>query len=318
MEDKEKLAVGVDIGGTKTNIGIITANGRVKELKNIDTNANNPEAIKENLIKFISILIKEHKNICGIGIAAAGRVIFDKKIIGYATDNLKDWTEYPLVDELNDKFNLPIIIDNDVNAALFSELNLNDSIKKEDNNIIFLTIGTGLGGALALNNNIIRGKTGSAGEFGHMMLYPGGKPCNCGKYGCAEQYISGKAFKRRLKKKFRDTLVHFDKSDLTDETIQAEIKKDNVLYRSTLREMTEDLTLLLENLKNIFDFDLCILGGSFSVYRKIMLKIIKKEFEKYNHKYYEDPEFMFSEMGNKAGVIGAGLMVLNQKSLYFN
>jgi len=312
MSNREKLAVGADIGGTKTNIAIITKNGSIKELKKIQTTAENPEAIKDSLIKNITSLINGYDNIIGIGIASAGRVIFKKKIIGYATDNLKDWTEYPLVEQLKNEFELPVFIDNDVNAALLSEIKISDSLMEKYNNIVFITIGTGLGGALAIDGKIIRGSTGSAGEFGHMLLYPGGKPCNCGKYGCAEQYISGKAFKKRLKEKFKENLVYFDRGDLKDDIIQREIKRDNVLYRSTLREMTEDLALLLENLKNSFDFELCIFGGSFSAYSEIMLEIIRKEFEKYNHKYYKNPDFIFSEMGNKAGVIGAGLLVFEQ------
>lgn len=311
MSNRNNLSIGIDIGGTKTNIAIITETGSIKELKKVKTTAQIPEAIKDSLIENISTLMDNYDDITGIGIASAGRVIFEDKIIGYATDNLKDWTEYPLVEKLKNKFSLPVFLDNDVNAALMAEININESIKEKYNNIVFLTIGTGLGGALALNGEIIRGSTGSAGEFGHMLLYPDGEPCNCGKYGCAEQYISGKAFKRRLKEKFKENFVPFDKSDLKDDTIQSKIEKDNVLYRITLKEMTEDLSLLLENLKNSFDFDLCILGGSFSVYSEIMLEIIGKEFKKYNHKYYQEPDFIFSEMDNKAGVIGAGLLVFD-------
>ena len=307
MTSNEKLAIGIDIGGTKTNFAVIDKKGTIKELKKVKTNSQNPVAIQKSLIDNISLLMKKYNHIKGIGIASAGRVIFEDKIIGYATDNLKDWTDYPLVEKLKNKFKLPVFIDNDVNAALLAEIKLNSTIKEKYNNIVFLTIGTGLGGALSFNGKIVRGNTGSTGEFGHMILYPGGKPCNCGKNGCAEQYISGKAFKKRLK----ENLVSFDKNDLEDETIQNEITNDNVIYKKTLNQMTEDLTLLLENLKNSFDFDLCILGGSFSVYSEIILKIINKEFEKYNHKYYKDPTFIFSKMENKAGVIGAGMLVFD-------
>lgn len=311
MTENEKLAIGIDIGGTKTNFAVITKNGSIKEINKVKTNSQDPDAITKSLIKNITFLMGKYKNIKGIGIASAGRVLFEEEIIGYATDNLKNWTEYPLVEKLKNKFNIPVFIDNDVNAALLAELKINDSIKEKHNNIVFLTIGTGLGGALALNGKIIRGNTGSAGEFGHMILYPGGEPCNCGKNGCAEQYISGKAFKRRLKKRFRENLVPFDEKDLNDETIKTEIYNNNVIYEITMSEMIKDLTLLLENLKNSFDFDLCILGGSFSVYSEIILGIIREIFKKYNHKYYQDPEFIFSEKGNKAGVIGAGLFVFD-------
>ena len=310
--DNNDLAVGIDIGGTKTNIAVIDAKGNIKEMNKIKTNNDQPDKIKDSLIKHIKPLINRYKNIIGIGIASAGRVIFDKKTIGYATDNLKDWTEYPLADNLKKEFNLPILIDNDVNAALLAELKLNDSINERYKNIIFLTIGTGLGGALAFNGEIVRGNTGSVGEFGHMVLYPKGLDCNCGKQGCAEQYISGRAYKRRLKKKLNKESDNIDKEALHDKTIEKEVFQDNVIYNNTLKEMTKDLSLLLENLKNVVDFDLCIIGGGFSVYQDKMLKIIKEEFKQYNHKYYQKPDFIFSTMGNKAGVIGAGLMIFSK------
>jgi len=310
--DNNDLAVGIDIGGTKTNIAVIDAKGNIKEMNKIKTNNDQPDKIKESLIKHIKPLIDRYKNIIGIGIASAGRVIFDKKTIGYATDNLKDWTEYPLADNLKKEFNLPILIDNDVNAALLAELKLNDSINERYKNIIFLTIGTGLGGALAFNGEIVRGNTGSVGEFGHMVLYPKGLACNCGKQGCAEQYISGRAYKRRLKKKLNKESDNIDKEALHDKTIEKEIFHDNLIYNNTLKEMTKDLSLLLENLKNVVDFDLCIIGGGFSVYQDKMLEIIKEEFKEYNHKYYQKPDFIFSTMGNKAGVIGAGLMIFSK------
>ncbi|SRR6056297_1399213 len=305
-----KLSIGIDIGGTKTNIVVIKPNGEIIEINKIKTRSDKPKKIISYLIQNINPLVNKYNNINGIGIASAGRVIFDKKIIGYATDNLKDWTEYPIVDKLKKEFELPVYIDNDVNAALLAELKLNKSIK-DYNNIIFLTIGTGLGGAIAINGNVIRGNTGSVGEFGHMVLYDNGIACNCGKQGCAEQYISGIAFKERLKNKFKDCGFKIKKGDFEDETIKKEIFNEHPIYINILRKMTEDLTLLLENIKNAVDFDLAIIGGGLSVYSDIMLDIINKEFTKYNHKYYHKPDFKFSQMDNKAGVIGAGLLVFD-------
>ncbi len=306
MQEQE-LAIGVDIGGTKSNVAVIRKSGEIIELSKFKTPADHPEQLLAELKIHIKKIIDKYDKIKGIGIASAGRTIYAKRKIGYATDNLKDWTKISLVESLERAFKLPIYLDNDVNAALLAELKLNEDFN--DKIVIFLTIGTGLGGALAINGKVVRGKTGSVGEFGHLILYPEGKDCNCGKKGCAEQYISGTAYKARLRKKLKENNIDFKKEDLEPKIIEEKIFQKNNFYYNTLKEMTVDLTYLLESLKNCLDYDLCIIGGGFSVYEDLILAFIKEEFQQYNHKYYEKPEFIFSQLGNEAGVIGAGMMV---------
>lgn len=302
-----KLAIGIDIGGTKTNIGLVTPQGELIELKSFATSALDPQQLKEDLIKELTNILKSNKNISGIGLASAGRINYNNKTVTYATDNLKDWARLPITDILKKQFNLPVIIDNDVNAALLCALKLNPALKKQI--VIFLSIGTGLGGAVALNGEIVRGTTGSAGEFGHMLLYPGGRQCNCGKKGCAEQYISGRAYKRILKEKFQTKNINFTNEDLTPEVIQNRIFQGEKIYLETLTNLASNIALLLENIKNCIDFDTCILGGSFTVYQDIILKTISEKFNTYNHKYWQKPNFTFTKQGNNAGVIGGGLLV---------
>lgn len=306
----KKIAIGIDIGGTKINIAAVSNSGEIIELKKIDTPADNRKELLKTLIENITIFKRKFKNIQGIGIATAGRVIFNKKKIAYTTDNLKDWDQSDLFNQLSEHFSTNIYLDNDVNAALLAEINNLNDFRNE--NIIFITIGTGLGGALAIEGKIVRGNSGSAGEFGHMVLYPGGKNCNCGKKGCAEQYISGRAYQKRLREKFKENNITANKNTLSIARIEKEIKKEKGLYYQVLKEMIKDLSILLENLKNAVDYDLCILGGSFSAYAKIILNLIEEYTEDYQGKYYSKSKFKFSEHKDKAGVIGAAVMVFKQ------
>ncbi|MEJ6950464.1 ROK family protein [Natronospora cellulosivora (SeqCode)] len=299
-------AIGIDIGGTKTNIGIVDEKGKVLEKKTFATNAQNPSKLKDDLINEIYNIIKKDNDMQGIGIASAGRVDFSSNKVVYATDNLKGWTNIPITEILKKEFKLPVYIDNDVNAALLCDIVLNPNLAEQT--VIFLTIGTGLGGAIAINGNIIRGKTGSSGEFGHMVLYPGGHKCNCGKEGCAEQYISGTAYKKILKKKLIKNGLEVV-TETSPTTIQEKIFKSNPIYMEALKEISSNLAILLESIKNCIDYDTCIIGGSFTVYQELILKFIEERFSDYNHKYSKDPEFIFSRQGNSAGMIGGGLQV---------
>lgn len=307
-----KLAVGIDIGGTKTNLGLITPQGKLTESKRLLTNALNPQQLTADLKREIRELIKDRTDIIGIGLATAGRVNFNEKKVVYATDNLKGWASIPIAEILAEEFSLPVYIDNDVNAALLCDLQLHPEYTTSPM-IIFLTIGTGLGGAIAINGQLFRGSTGSVGEFGHMVLKPGGLECNCGKRGCAEQYISGTAYKRILEEEQTKIGGEFSKEDLTPTTIQKHIFQGNIPYIRALQTMCYDLTLLLESLKNCLDFDTCIIGGSFTVYQELMLQEINKHFSNFQHKYYTPPKIAFTPEGNLASVIGAGLMVFTDR-----
>lgn len=307
---KEKIAIGVDIGGTKINIAAVDEQSQVLELKKIKTPAQDKNMLIEALIENLQYFVNKYNDIEGIGIATAGRIIFDERKIAYTTDNLKEWDQSNLYPELKKHFSAEIYLDNDVNAALNAELERIENYQNK--NIIFITIGTGLGGALAVKGEIVRGNSGSAGEFGHMVLYPGGKDCNCGKKGCAEQYISGRAYQQRLKENLRAQNIQINDKNLSLEKIEREIKKEKGVYYQTLKNMSEDLAIMLENLKNAVDYDLCILGGSFSVYQDLILKLIDQYSRDFQNKYYQKSEFKFSYYQNKAGVIGAAVMVFKE------
>jgi glucokinase len=306
----DKIAIGVDIGGTKINIAAVNYQGQILEVRTIKTPAQNKKQLLTVLIDNLRYFDNKYEKIEGIGIATAGRVIFSEKKLAYTTDNLKEWDQSNLYQELKKYFPTEIYLDNDVNAALISEL---EEVKNYKNkNIIFIAIGTGLGGALAVNGKIVRGNSGSCGEFGHMILYPGGKPCNCGKKGCAEQYISGRAYQQRLKKNLKKKNIKINNKNLSIETIEREIKNKNGIYYQTLKAMCKDLTILLENLKNAVDYDLCILGGSFSVYQDLILELLNDYSKEFQDKYYKKSKFKFSCYHNRAGVIGAALMVFKE------
>ncbi len=306
-----KVAVGVDIGGTKTNVGLIREDGEIIDLLTFSTSYSQPVKLKEDILDYIEKIInKNEQTVCGIGMATAGRVDFQKKKVVYATDNLVDWAQVPIVKETAEKFQLPVFLDNDVNAALNCELHSGDFSEKQM--VIFLTMGTGLGGAVACRGELVRGSTGSVGELGHMILYPQGRDCNCGKQGCAEQYVSGTAYRRKLKEAFQKEKVSPEQGLLGTEVIAQNIRQKNQPYYDVFLSMISDLVYLLESLKNCLDYEVCIIGGGFSDYGALILNNIKEKFAKYNHKYSSRPEFVISQEKNRAGVLGAGLMALEE------
>ena len=139
------------------------------------------------------------KPINGIGIGSAGRINIETGVVEYATDNLPGWHGFPLQTWVEEHYEIPTVVDNDANTALLGELYFSDQLFHQQNTVM-LTIGTGVGGANYFFGQIVRGAHHQSGEWGHMVLYPEGRPCNCGKSGCAEQYLSGTAIRAQAEK----------------------------------------------------------------------------------------------------------------------
>lgn len=186
------LAIGVDIGGTKVAAGVVDEAGRVLAVVRRRTPGHDPGQILDVIVEVVGQLRAEHE-VSAIGVGAAGFVNSDRSTILFAP-NVPAWRNTPLRDELAQRLDLPVAIENDANAAAWGEHQFGAGDREPD--LMVLTIGTGIGAGVIFGGELYRGRFGAAGEPGHLRVVPGGRMCGCGNRGCLEQYCSGHALVR--------------------------------------------------------------------------------------------------------------------------
>jgi glucokinase len=182
------LAIGVDIGGTKVAAGLVDDDGRILSRLRHDTPAHDPAATEDVIADCIQALAAEHQ-VEAAGLGAAGFVDAARSTVLFAP-NLA-WRNEPLRAAVEQRTGLPVVVENDANAAAWGETRFGAGHGQP--HTVTLTVGTGLGGGVVLGGELVRGAFGAAAEVGHVTLVPDGRPCGCGNAGCWEQYASGRA-----------------------------------------------------------------------------------------------------------------------------
>lgn len=291
-----KKVIGIDIGGTKILGGIIDSEGKLIEIRELPTDASQGRvAILNNVFRIIDGIID--RNIEGIGVGSAGRINYNTGVVDYATNNLPGWSQFKLKEALEQKYNIPVIADNDVNAAAIGEKWVGAA--RNYKNFVMLTLGTGVGGAIVLNGDIIRGSHWGAGEIGHMILYPDGRQCNCGHKGCLEQYVSGSAISKRY-----NHLAGFERVRNAKEVFEL-LKKENDSYaKAVVTEFIKSLSTAIVSLKNIIDPELFIIGGGLINSRELW-------WDELIRLLGNDVKIVGAVLGNKAAIFGAARLILD-------
>lgn len=189
-------AIGVDIGGTKIASALVGPGGQVIQLLSADTPPREaaPADVEEVVVQVVSRLARSDAASAAVspvpvGIGAAGFIDADGKIVRFSPH--VNWREEPLADRLSERLATPVFLDNDANAAAWAEHQFGAA--RGQSRLVFVALGTGIGGALVYDGRIERGAHGMAGEFGHINVVPRGRPCPCGNRGCWERYCSGTA-----------------------------------------------------------------------------------------------------------------------------
>lgn len=300
------MKIGIDLGGSHIAIGVVDKNGKIlekveKKLKGIVTKEVR-KVIEETIIENVKKFSKEYK-ITQMGIAIPGTVT-KEEIIKSVNLGLKN---YKIIDELKRKIDIPIKIRNDAKCAAIAESTYGSL--KQYKRILFLTLGTGIGGAVIINNKLLDTGDLPGCEIGHMVIEKDGLECNCGKKGCFEKYASMKAFKNNLRK-----ALGFDEN-VSGKDLLALIKntsKDDKNYKiiqKVKKEFIENLALGISNLVNIFEPEAIGIGGSFVYFEEVLLEDLKKELVTKNYLFNPRKEINIQTavLGNEAGIIGAVL-----------
>ena len=300
---RDTMKIGVDLGGSHIAIGVVENNGNIlekneKRLTSVEKQ-DIKKSIEEYIIKTVGEFAKKYE-ITEIGIGAPGwsenGLIKDSGNLGIR--------DYAIVERLYG-LKLPIKITNDAKCAALAE-NAYGCLKGYDRSV-FLTLGTGIGGAVFLDYKLLKSGKKPGYEFGHMVIEKNGIPCHCGRKGCFERYGSMKAFKNKLRQ-----ALNLDETTRGEELLEI-IRKNKPgdqhykVIESVVSEYIQNLSIGIQNLMVIFEPEIVGIGGSFVYFEEVMLPRLRKEIMRMNEKDQQRKSVKIETavLGNDAGIIGA-------------
>jgi len=311
-----RLAIGIDIGGTKVAGGVVDADGDLIHRARRDTphRSKHPSVVEDTIVEVVSELMQVvgSEAVVAVGIGAAGFVAADRATVVFAPH--LSWRHEPLQEALQKRVAVPIFVDNDANAAAWAEWKFGAA--QGETHIMMITLGTGIGGGILTNGEVQRGRFGIAGEFGHMQVVPGGHRCECGNRGCWEQYASGNALVREARSLVsadspiaRDLLdrVKGRPGDLTGPLITQAARDGDPTSRELLAEIGNWLGVGIANLAAAFDPGMFVIGGGVSAAGDLLLTSARETFKRQltGRGYRPEARIVAAQLGNDAGLIGA-------------
>jgi len=298
------MKVGIDIGGSHIAVGIVDKHGNV--LEKIETDINKCENICEYIVNYVDSAISKLSkdgDIEHIGIVSPGNPkgskIYNLVNLGIKEIDFKS---------LEEKYGITIKSINDAKAAAIAEKTYGNMNGYQDS--AFLCLGTGIGGAIFLNDMLLQSNRNPGFELGHMVIDKDGIQCNCGKRGCFETLCSIKRFKDKiidLLSKEENGIYEKSSEDLVA-ILEKNIEKDEI--QKLVNEYIENLIIGLSNIIDIFEPQVIVLGGSFVYFKEILFKklIVQMEERRYVFNKEKLPKIELAKLKNDAGIIGATLI----------
>ncbi|MDQ3952934.1 MAG: ROK family protein [Actinomycetota bacterium] len=265
MTSDSRVAVGVDVGGTAVKAAGVTRDGDVVERLERPTD---PSAATKSLVAVLEDLLgrleRNGHEVATIGVGAAGFVDFAAGAVTFSPNVVYD--DPQIATAVRVRFGLPVFVDNDANAAVWGERTFGCCPGADD--VVLLTLGTGIGSGIIANGRLVRGATGAGAEIGHMVVDPAGPPCPCGLRGCLEQLASGTAIARlahlALGSDPGSAITAFagPGGEITGESVAKAAREYDQTARDVLLKAGTALGIGLSNVVNVFDPELVVLGGS--------------------------------------------------------
>jgi len=305
------LTIGIDVGGTKVLGGVVDEAGKVLTTARKNTPRQGGNALTQTIADVAKELLEQH-SVASVGVSAAGFVSSDRKTM-LATPNIADWNGVDLDNQLTKLIGLPVVIENDANAAAWGEAKFGAG--KNQDHMMMLTVGTGIGGGIVVNGALYRGAFGIAAEFGHMRVVPEGHICGCGARGCFEQYASGNALLRHAREAInaspeiaRNLLSRGDGTvaGLTGQAITDAARDGDPVALAAFNTTGQWLGAGIASLAVLLDPACVVIGGGVIDAGEILLKPTRESLERNmpfagKHPY---PQIIAAQLGNEAGLVG--------------
>jgi glucokinase len=310
-------AIGVDIGGTKIAVGVVDEQGKIVSKTRRKTQPQDAGSIDAAIADAVTELAKDYE-FHAVGVAAAGFVSSDRARVLFAPNIA--WREYPLADKVSALINrsdISVVVENDGNAAGWAEYKYGAG--RDVKNMVMLTIGTGLGAAMVVDGNLVRGEYGFGAELGHFRVVPGGHPCGCGHRGCWEQYASGSALVREAQRAGVErpvraaTLLELaggNVSDISGPMVTKAAVDGDELGIELLSELGSWIGQGCASLAAVLDPALFVVGGGVIGAGDLMLEPARVAYSDYLPARGHRPvvPIVAADMGNDAGIVGAAAL----------
>ncbi len=308
--------LGIDLGGTNVKIGCFDSDMNLLGKTSVPTNIDmGPQYVVDqmglagkNLLSSAGLDIKD---LAAIGIGTPGPADYKKGVI-IKSANMPKFVDTPLRDMVSKALgNKPAILENDANVACWGEFTMGAG--KNVNDMIFMTLGTGVGGGVVCNGRLVQGVSGNAAELGHVIIYPGGRLCNCGQRGCIEAYASASATAARAVEAVRaggtdSSLKHIldKKGTLTSKDVYQQAAAGDALALQITEGTAEALAIMCVNMLHTTEPAQIVFTGGMIAAGEVLLQRIRHHFQQWVWKLKpENPEICFATLGEDTGIIGA-------------
>lgn len=309
-----KYAFGVDVGGTTVKLGLFDKEGNVLDKWEIPTNkANKGEAILSDIAKSILAKMDEkgikEEDLAGIGLGAPGAVDDNGTLVGGAVNI--GWEPFNIPDAIHAYINVPVKAANDANAAAFGEMWQGGG--KGYNNMVAVTLGTGVGGGIIINGRLLSGATGAGGEIGHIHMNDNEtEECGCKNKGCLEQYASATGIvrlaRRRLAEDDKPSVLRGE--ELSAKAVFDAVKAGDEVAIEIANRFGEYLGKGLAIVAGVVNPEIFVIGGGVSKAGDILLSFVEPVFQKYAFQQCRGAKFALAKLGNDAGIFGAAGLIL--------
>jgi glucokinase len=323
---KSELPVlAIDLGGTKIFAAIISNKGQVVAREYCLTLADEgPEAVINRIFSAIDHLLSQRNinpsQLDSISIAAAGAIDFDKGLVT-SSPHLPGWHDVPLRDIVKEKYKVNTFLINEANAAALGEHYL--GVGQGVDNLILLTVGTGIGGGIIINGRLYSGASGSAGEVGHITVDVNGPRCSCGNTGCLEALVSGTAVAKEAIKRIRQgerssltEIVEGKIENITAEKVSIAAQGGDSLAAELILKAATYLGVGIANLVNIFNPEMIIIGGGIAKMGDLLLNPARQVVrERAFQLSAQAVQIVPAQLGDDAGVLGAAVFAFQQSGL---
>jgi glucokinase len=305
------LSIGIDIGGTKLAAGVVDESGEVLEIVRRRTPSQDPELVADVAVEVIGQLRVDHQ-VEAVGIGAAGLVDADRANVLFAA-NLA-WRDEPLQASIASRVDIPVVVENDAAAAAWAEYRFGAGENKSD--LVVLTIGTGIGAGLIINDALYRGHYGIAGEPGHIRVVPGGRLCGCGNRGCLEQYSSGSALVRAAREVAQERpgdatrlldLAHNDVANIDGPVVTKAAQEGDPAAVDCFDEIGRWLGQGLADLAALLDPGRFVIGGGVAEAGDLLLVAARETYAASvtGRGFRPLASVVAARLGSQAGLIGA-------------